>query len=355
MLNKPPYFPFYVDNFVSDPKVEAMETEEVGAYLLLLCKAWKEDPPGTIPNDDRTLCKWTRISRERWTEIKNRVLGPWRLQGDGRWHQKRMEHEWDAMMLRRARRAQSGRVAMRKRWGNEKSSRVLITSSQTTLNLWNRMLNFFSCACLGCGSLEEVMPALINPEGNNNVENVQPLCQECIESNKFLKRDLRVGQVDDPGLIKRWSITPKEKVKKDRTIKFNEQKFALTDNMKFWIDGKYPEFVQGDVEYMVGKFCRIFTGKTAVSWMKTFYTFVDNEVIRYKYRPGDWNWRDKNGGPANGGPPQAQQSHDKLREKDQRELEEFEREVAAAGEGEGDAGKDTEDFFLVEEDEPGGS
>ena len=46
--NDPPYFPFYPDDFASDGKVEAMTTEEVGAYTLLLCKAWREDPPGAF-------------------------------------------------------------------------------------------------------------------------------------------------------------------------------------------------------------------------------------------------------------------------------------------------------------------
>ena len=64
----PPYFPFYPDDFACDGKVEAMTTEEVGAYTLLLCKAWREDPPGSIPDDDRVRARWTRLTPDRWTE-----------------------------------------------------------------------------------------------------------------------------------------------------------------------------------------------------------------------------------------------------------------------------------------------
>jgi uncharacterized protein YdaU (DUF1376 family) len=44
-----PAFMFYPDDFTSDGKVEAMTTEEVGAYLLLLCKAWREKPRQPFP------------------------------------------------------------------------------------------------------------------------------------------------------------------------------------------------------------------------------------------------------------------------------------------------------------------
>lgn len=92
---KLPYFNFYVMDFAADGLVEAMSTQEVGAYILLLCKAWHEDPAGSVPDDDRTLARWARMAPEEWQTVKERVLAPWRLDG-GRWHQKRMQEEHKA-------------------------------------------------------------------------------------------------------------------------------------------------------------------------------------------------------------------------------------------------------------------
>jgi uncharacterized protein YdaU (DUF1376 family) len=80
--NDPPYFPFYPDDFACDGKVEAMTTEEIGAYTLLLCKAWCEDPPGSIPDDDRVLARWTRLAPDRWKECRTGVLAAFTLGTD---------------------------------------------------------------------------------------------------------------------------------------------------------------------------------------------------------------------------------------------------------------------------------
>lgn len=94
MAGKPPYFPFYVNDFAADGKVEAMTTEEVGAYILLLCKAWMEEPPGTIPNDDTVLARWARLTVPRWMRIRKAVLAPFSKGDDGRLWQKRMMAEY---------------------------------------------------------------------------------------------------------------------------------------------------------------------------------------------------------------------------------------------------------------------
>lgn len=93
-MAKPHYFPFYVKDFAADSLVEAMTTEEVGAYVLLLCKAWNEEPPGTIPDDDRVLAKWARVTPQHWSQIRAAVLQPFTLSPDGRLLQRRMAREY---------------------------------------------------------------------------------------------------------------------------------------------------------------------------------------------------------------------------------------------------------------------
>ncbi len=116
MPGKPPYFPFYPNDFSADGKVEAMSTTEVGAYILLLCKAWMEEPPGTLPVDDRVLARWARMDPERWAEVRRVVLSPFVASSDGRLHQKRMIAEYQK--FRSTSKARSS--AAKSRWEKEK-------------------------------------------------------------------------------------------------------------------------------------------------------------------------------------------------------------------------------------------
>lgn len=106
-----PWFAFYPRDFSSDGKVEAMTTTEVGCYILLLCKAWNEEPAGTLPDDDQSLARWSRVTTEMWTTFKGRVMAPWTLGADGRWHQKRMKEEAARADEISTQRAKAGRAS----------------------------------------------------------------------------------------------------------------------------------------------------------------------------------------------------------------------------------------------------
>lgn len=110
-----PYFPFYVSDFISDSKVEAMATIEIGAYVLLLCKAWRENPPGTLPDDDNLLARWAKLSDSVWLEHKSYIMGPFVLK-NGKWHQKRMKEEAKKMLARFKERSKSGQKGAKKKW-----------------------------------------------------------------------------------------------------------------------------------------------------------------------------------------------------------------------------------------------
>jgi uncharacterized protein YdaU (DUF1376 family) len=112
----PPAFQFYPQDFASDSKVEAMSTEAVGAYILLLCKAWREEPPGSLPDDDSVLARWARLNPDRWAEIRPSVLAPFTLGTDSRWHQKRMRSIYSDMLKRRKSRSSAGSAGAAARW-----------------------------------------------------------------------------------------------------------------------------------------------------------------------------------------------------------------------------------------------
>lgn len=117
MPGKPPYFPFFVRDFASDGKVEAMTTEEVGAYILLLCKAWLEEPSGSIPSDDTVLARWARLDAVTWAKCRARVLSPFTLDAvSDRYVQKRMQEEYRKLMGLYHSRSDGGKKGAGKRW-----------------------------------------------------------------------------------------------------------------------------------------------------------------------------------------------------------------------------------------------
>lgn len=88
----PVYIPLYPRDFLSSNSVDAMTTEEVGAYLLLMMRSWSETPPATLPTDDAILARMARMTPARWAKAKSKVLKPWHIR-DGRWVQPRLEKE----------------------------------------------------------------------------------------------------------------------------------------------------------------------------------------------------------------------------------------------------------------------
>jgi uncharacterized protein YdaU (DUF1376 family) len=103
-----PYFPLYVKDFATSGRVEAMTTAEVGAYMLLLCKAWLETPPATIPDDDKILARWARLNPAEWSECKQAVLSCFKASGDGRLVQPRLRAEYDKIRRRKNANSENG-------------------------------------------------------------------------------------------------------------------------------------------------------------------------------------------------------------------------------------------------------
>ena len=98
-----------------------MTTEEVGAYVLLLCKAWCETPPGSVPDDDCVLARWTRLMPDVWLVAKVRVMAAFTRGTDGRWHQKRLRAEFAKFVKIRRQKSE----AAKSRWGPKLDARAL--------------------------------------------------------------------------------------------------------------------------------------------------------------------------------------------------------------------------------------
>lgn len=131
MPGKPPYFPFYVNDFCADSKVEAMTTEEVGCYILLLCKSWHEVPPGSLPDDNAILSRWVRLDMDSWLRCRPRVVACFALHSDGRLHQKRLRAEYDKLSEILAAKSSGGRKGAALKRANKDSLRTPCRSPST--------------------------------------------------------------------------------------------------------------------------------------------------------------------------------------------------------------------------------
>ncbi len=127
--NRPPYFPLYVKDFYSSGTVTAMSAAAVGAYILLLCQAWSEEPPASIPNNDTVLARWAHMDSVEWAENKAMVLAAFTLGRDNRWHQKRLRVEYDKFRSQSAARSIAGKKGAKTRW-NGADTKPSATSSK---------------------------------------------------------------------------------------------------------------------------------------------------------------------------------------------------------------------------------
>lgn len=143
-----PYLSIEVDAFTSDELVEAMSTEEVGAYFLLICKAWKSEPPCTIPDDDKTLARWARMSVRRWLACKEKVLAPWKIDAPGRLFQKRLRESFAHVTAQVEKKKAAGAKG-----GKAKANRKTLEKPQETPSTATALLE--QCYSTGRASLEQ--------------------------------------------------------------------------------------------------------------------------------------------------------------------------------------------------------
>lgn len=81
---KAPSFSFYVKDWLTSDTVATLHRTRkrfVGAYLYLICNAWEQDEPGTLPNDREILAEFARLTADEFDEMwplvnKHFTVGP---------------------------------------------------------------------------------------------------------------------------------------------------------------------------------------------------------------------------------------------------------------------------------------
>lgn len=131
-MSKAPAFQLYAADFLTDENVLVMELDEVGAYIKLMCFAWRE---GSVPDDVRMLARLVGggVSRTRMAEIwatlrplfatheeVTEAVPGW--SGDDapdRVFHIRLEGYRVEIQALKARRSRAGKKGMKKRWAGK--------------------------------------------------------------------------------------------------------------------------------------------------------------------------------------------------------------------------------------------
>lgn len=85
--DRPPSFQFFPRDFISDPSVQALTLEELGAYIRLLCFAWMQEKQGYL--DVLALSKLSGFN-DNWAQHEQALSRCFDLSTPGLWIQKRM-------------------------------------------------------------------------------------------------------------------------------------------------------------------------------------------------------------------------------------------------------------------------
>lgn len=105
-----PALPFWTDSYLADTR--HLNTEQHGAYLLLLMEAWRR-PSCSLPADDEVLARLAGLSLDRWGQIREVIMAFWKYDGRRKeWHQLRLDDERAFVTKKRG----SQRDKARRRW-----------------------------------------------------------------------------------------------------------------------------------------------------------------------------------------------------------------------------------------------
>lgn len=110
-MKRTPWMPMFVDDFTAS--TVDMTTDEVGAYIRLLCHLWSRGP---LPIDEAVICRIAGCKPRTWRSISSRFSPCARDDGTAGLSQTRLEAERFKRSRFEHERSESGRRGAAKRW-----------------------------------------------------------------------------------------------------------------------------------------------------------------------------------------------------------------------------------------------
>lgn len=106
-----PYYRFYPGDYLAD--TTHLSTIEHGAYLLLLMAAWRSRGQ-VLPDDDKLLAKYARLTKAQWLRIRPTISEFWTIK-NGEWSNGRLLDEYEAVRRHIQQRSNAGDASALKR------------------------------------------------------------------------------------------------------------------------------------------------------------------------------------------------------------------------------------------------
>ena len=116
MPDKSPAFQFYPKDFLTDEAVVLMSNEQIGAYIVLLCRAWLS--PEGLPSSLDDLARLVKVTPSRFGGIWAGISCKFQQHEDGRWFNHRLEKIRKEQTAHRAERSESGKRGAAKMWAS---------------------------------------------------------------------------------------------------------------------------------------------------------------------------------------------------------------------------------------------
>jgi uncharacterized protein YdaU (DUF1376 family) len=102
-----PAMPLWTDAYLGD--TTHLSTFEHGAYLLLLIVSWRS-PGCCLPDDDRLLGRYARVTTDKWRKIRP-ILEPFFKVENGIWRQARLQDEFQHLQSQKVNASKAGQAS----------------------------------------------------------------------------------------------------------------------------------------------------------------------------------------------------------------------------------------------------
>lgn len=86
-------FMLNVERLMASELVALASHEAIAAALFLWCRAWKQKPAASLPNDDRVLAAFAKLPLQRFKKLRDDVMRGFVLCSDGRFYHRTLAEE----------------------------------------------------------------------------------------------------------------------------------------------------------------------------------------------------------------------------------------------------------------------
>lgn len=129
-MSQAPAMPVFTDALIGD--TTHLDTEEFGAYFLILCATWRNNGMPLI-DDDARLARICRVGAGRWRTKLRPILMAFFDISSGNWVQKKLEKQWGFATKNREQQREKGKrsAAVKLLKINESASTAVATEPST--------------------------------------------------------------------------------------------------------------------------------------------------------------------------------------------------------------------------------